>query len=424
MRFTNLRSALLGVSVLAVPIAGRAIKWQKEHWVATWTSMPQEVEPYNLPPTSFGGENADVQFDDATLRQTVRTSIPAQSIRVQFSNVFGLTELPITAASVAFPLLENGTAAGVGEIDTSTIKRLAFNRSPSVTIPPGKSVYSDPIDFEIPPLSDIALSIYTKEGQVGANITGHPGSRTTSWFEHGNKVNSFSVSESSVEHWYFISAIEAWASKSSLGLVILGDSITDGRGSDDNRNNRWPDALAERLRRNKLSNIAINNQAAGGNAILSESNGLGPSLITRYHRDAIETSGVKYVMIFEGVNDIGVSSPDEATQNELFDKLVAAYCQILFDSKNAGLVTIGATITPFGGNEYDDPAGMREKTRLKVNEWILRESPFDYVLDFAEFIGNGSVLKAEFDSGDHLHPNVAGYKELARRFDLGVFVPR
>ncbi|KAL6232210.1 hypothetical protein BDW75DRAFT_247349 [Aspergillus navahoensis] len=397
-------------------VAGKPIHWQSSHrhWLATWTAMPQEVESANLAPSPFGGADADFQFQNATLRQTVRVSVGAERVRFQFSNHFGLTELPITAASVALPA---GGEAGVGGIDTSTIRRLTFNGNESITIRHQETVYSDPIDFDIPPLANLAITIYSAEGQAKAKITGHPGSRTTSWMESGNKVNASSIAESSVVHWYFISAVEAWAPKHDSGLVILGDSITDGRGSDDNENNRWPDALAERLQRSNLRRIAVNNEAAGGNAILS--GGLGPPLLDRYHRDALGQKGVKYVMVFEGVNDIGVSDPDAETQNQLFDSLVDAYSRIVRDCKNAGLTTIGATITPFGGSQYADPS--REATRLRINEWILKRSPFDHTVDFAAFIGDGDRLRAEFDSGDHLHPNVAAYRELARRFDLGIF---
>ncbi|KAL4995738.1 SGNH hydrolase-type esterase domain-containing protein [Aspergillus recurvatus] len=396
--------------------AGKPIHWQDghRHWLATWTAMPQEVESANLPPSPFGGADAGFQFQNATLRQTVRVSVGAERVRFQFSNHFGLTELPITAASVALP---EGGNAGVGGIDTSTIQSITFSGSESITIPPQKTVYSDPIDFDIPPLTNLAITIYSAEGQAKANITGHPGSRTTSWMETGNKVNAASIAEASVVHWYFISAVETWARKHNSGLVILGDSITDGRGSDDNENNRWPDALAERLQRSGLARIAVNNEAAGGNAILE--GGLGPPLLDRYHRDALGQKGVKYVMIFEGVNDIGVSATDAETQNQLFDSLVDAYSRIIRDCKNAGLTTIGATITPFGGSQYADPS--REATRLRINEWILERSPFDHTVDFSAFIGDGDQLRAEFDSGDHLHPNVAAYRELARRFDLGIF---
>ncbi|KAL4974552.1 SGNH hydrolase-type esterase domain-containing protein [Aspergillus desertorum] len=413
MKFTQL---VVACTLWTAPAVGKPIHWQDghRHWLATWTAMPQEVESANLPPSPFGGSDEDFQFKNATLRQTVRVSVGAERFRFQFSNHFGLTELPITAASVALP---EGGHAGVGEIDKSTLQRLTFNGRDSVTIPPQKLVYSDPIDFSIPPLTNLAITIYSVEGQAKANITGHPGSRTTSWMGRGNKVNASSIAEASVVHWYFISAVETWAPKHHSGLVILGDSITDGRGSDDNANNRWPDALAERLQRGYLGRIAVNNEAAGGNAILA--GGLGPPLLDRYHRDALGQKGVKYVMIFEGVNDIGVSNPDEETQNQLFDNLVDAYSRIIRDCNDAGLTTIGATITPFGGSQYANP--LREETRLRINKWILEHSPFDHTVDFSEFIGDGDQLRSEFDSGDHLHPNVAAYEELARRVDLGIF---
>ncbi|KAL4757490.1 SGNH/GDSL hydrolase family protein [Aspergillus foveolatus] len=414
MKFTKLVAAC---ALWIATVAGKPIHWQDSfhrHWLATWTAMPQEVESANLPSSPFGGADADFQFKNATLRQTVRVSVGAERVRFQFSNRFGLSELPITAASVALP---EGGNAGVGEIDTSTIQSLTFNGDNSITIPPQETVYSDPIDFNIPPLTNLAISIYSAEGQAKANITGHPGSRTTSWMETGNRVDASSITEASLVHWYFISAVEAWAPRYTSGLVILGDSITDGRGSDDNENNRWPDALAERLQRSNLGHIAVNNEAAGGNAILA--GGLGPPLLDRYYRDALGQKGVEYVMIFEGVNDIGVSDPDTETQNQLFDSLIDAYSRIIRDCKDVGLTTIGATITPFGGSQYADPS--RERTRLRINEWILKHSPFDHTVDFSSFIGDGDQLRAEFDSGDHLHPNVAAYKELARRVDLKIF---
>ncbi|KAL2801766.1 SGNH hydrolase-type esterase domain-containing protein [Aspergillus granulosus] len=417
MRLIKLQFLSLGAWATWTGLAaGRPVKGQEDgkHWVATWTATTQEVEIHNLPPTPFGGGGADFQFENATLRQTFRVSIGAERFRVQVSNLFGQTDLPITAASLAFP--EHGHA-GAGGINTSTIRGLTFNGSESIIIPPEGIVYSDPIDFKILPLTNVALSIYSEEGQAKDKITGHPGSRTTSWMGKGNKVNASSIAEASTVHWYFASAIEALVPKHNSGLVILGDSITDGRGSDDNKNNRWPDALVERLYSSNLTNIAVNNQAAGGNAVLR--GGLGPPLLERYHRDAIEQSGVKYVIIFEGVNDIGPSNTDEGTQQELFNNLIDAYSQIVADCRDAGLVTIGATITPFSGSEYADPS--REVTRVKINDWISTSDTFDHAVDFAAFIGDGDKLKPEYDSGDHLHPNVAAYRELARRFDTNIF---
>lgn len=181
-------------------------------------------------------QTAAAVFQEATLRQTLHTSIGADRIRLQISNTFGTSELPITLASIALPA---GGQAGVGEVDVATLVGLTFNNgSDSVTVPAGEVVYTDPVDFKIGPQSMLTVSLYSQAGQAGTSITGHPGSRTTSWMQQGNYVNEASVSQASVAHWYFVSAVEAWAPPTTSALVILGDSISDGRGSVDNENNR------------------------------------------------------------------------------------------------------------------------------------------------------------------------------------------
>jgi len=162
-------------------------------------------------------------------------SIGAERIRIQISNTFGGSALPITAASIALP---TGGQAGVNGIDTTTLRGLTFNGSSSVNIPQGQIVYTDPIDFKIAPQSMITVTLYSQAGQSGTSITGHPGSRTTSWMQQGNHLNASTVTGSSTAHWYFVTAVEAWAPSTAFALVILGDSITDGRGSTDNQNNR------------------------------------------------------------------------------------------------------------------------------------------------------------------------------------------
>ncbi|KAM0191667.1 hypothetical protein ACHAPI_008718 [Fusarium lateritium] len=376
--------------------------------------MPQEVEPANLAPAPFGGADAVAQFENTTLRQTFHMSIGAERIRIRFSNIFGKTDLPITAASIALPV---GGKAGVGQIDTKTAKQLKFKGKKSVSVPPGQIIYSDPVDFKLKALSNLALSVYTEKGQLGNKITGHPGSRTTSWMQKGNHVNAASVSEGSTKHWYFANGVDAWAPKDHFAVVLLGDSITDGRGSTDDTNDRWSDALAAHLQASGLTNVAVNNMAAGGNAILQ--GGLGPPLLQRYKRDALEQPGAKFVLIFEGVNDIGPSSPDDVTQKKIKDGLIAAYSQIVKDSKQKGMTTVGVTITQMLGNQYHDP--KREITRVEVNEWILNNSTFDHTVDFASLIGNGDRLLPQFDSGDGLHPNPAAYKEMGTKFPINIF---
>ncbi|KFY78150.1 hypothetical protein V499_02586 [Pseudogymnoascus sp. VKM F-103] len=309
-------------------------------WVDTWTSMPQLVEPGNLPPSPFTSQGA--VFNNATLRQTLHVSIGADRIRLQISNTFGGSDLPITEAAIALP---TGGEAGVGNIEPSPIAGLTFNGATSVTIPKGEVAYSDPIDFSVAAESMLTLTLYLAAGQTGNSITGHPGSRTTSWMQEGNQIDATSITGSSVAHWYFVSGVEVWVPASLSSFIILGDSITDGRGSDDNKNNRWPDLLLARMQTSQLTAIGVDNQAAGGNRVLQD--GLGPSLISRYKRDAIGQEGVKYIMIFEGVNDIGTAGTDQNTQTRLGDNLISAFTQIANDARAAGILIFAATITPF-----------------------------------------------------------------------------
>ncbi|KAK5633265.1 hypothetical protein RRF57_008979 [Xylaria bambusicola] len=422
MTFKLLSAVLWATCVVGSPldVTGLAKRQDADsHWVATWTSMPQLVEQNNLPPSPFTGSGV---FKDATLRQTLHTSIGAERIRIQISNTFGGSALPIAAASLAFP---TGGEAGVSGIDTTTLRALTFsNGSSSVNIPRGQVVYTDPIDVKIAPQSMITVTIYSQAGQSGTSITGHPGSRTTSWMQQGNHVNASTVTGASTAHWYFLTAVEAWAPKSTVALVILGDSITDGRGSTDNKNNRWPDLLLARMQKANLTNIAVVNQAAGGNTVLT--GGLGPPLLQRYKRDLLSTAGVKYGLIFEGVNDIGGGSADSGTQSRISSSLQSAFKMISTDAKAADITMFGATITPFGGSgqAYSNPT--RDAARQTVNKWILAGGDGSYAasIDFAKFIANPSMpanLASQYDGGDHLHPNVAGYQAIADQFPLAIF---
>lgn len=172
---------------------------------------------------------------DATLRQTLHMSVGAPKIRLAISNTFGGSDLPITAGSIGLP---TGGAAGVSGIQASPLAAITVGGKASFTVPRGQVVVTDEIAFEVKAQSMITVSLYSQQGQSGSSITGHPGSRTTSWFVAGNKVNATTISGTASVHWYFVSAVHALVPKETGTLVILGDSITDGRGSDDNKNNR------------------------------------------------------------------------------------------------------------------------------------------------------------------------------------------
>lgn len=302
----------------------------------------------------------------------------------------------------------------------------------------GALAVTDPIEFPVAPGSVVSISLYLAAGQTTNLITSHPGSRTTSYFAPGNVVSAADFapakeaaptsSSSSADHWYFISALEAWLPRSETSaLAIVGDSITDGRGSTTNQNDRWPDQLQSRLnsRPDSPSKIAILNQAAGGNRVLAD--GLGPNALSRVDRDVLSQPGVRYVLLFEGVNDIGTASVDPATQKDLGTRLLAAYDQIITRCHAARLPVFGATITPFSGGApglqpYSDPE--RERTRQRVNAWIRASGRFDAVVDFDALVRNASRpdhLADAYNSGDYLHLNPAGYKVMGGAVDLALF---
>ncbi|KAF5329316.1 hypothetical protein D9619_009393 [Psilocybe cf. subviscida] len=393
------------------------------HWVDTWVSMPQLTETSNLPNTPF--TQPSVVFPNSTIRQTLHMSIGGDQIRIRFSNVFGVSDLPITAVTVALPV--NGSA-GVSGIQTSTLKTVTFSGLSSVVIPNGALIVSDPIDFKIKPQSMLTVTLYTAQGQTTNSITSHPGSRTTSWFSFGNFVSAPSLTDAStqnVAHWYFVSAVEVLAPITTSSFVIVGDSITDGRGSDTDKNNRWPDLVLAKMQASpQTRNIAVVNQAAGGNRILAD--GLGPNALGRIDRDVLAHSGVSFAMIFEGVNDIGTAAATTAAQQAIGDRLIWSFKQIATRLQTSGIPVFAATITPFSGDPTIQPysSPVREVTRQRVNNFIKTSGIFDAVIDFDKILAdpaNPSQLNPLYNSGDFLHPNVAGYQQIADKFPLNIF---
>ncbi|KAH7014579.1 GDSL-like Lipase/Acylhydrolase [Microdochium trichocladiopsis] len=398
-----------------------------KRWVSIFATMPQLCEPANLPPAPFNDSGS--KFYNATLRQTFKVTQTASKLRLQISNAFGGSSLPITAASIAFPA--NGSA-GTSAIDTKSLKTLSFSGQPGYEVPNGALVLSDTIDFPVKAESIVTVSLYFARGQPSESITAHPGSRTTSYITFGNQistadfVNSSSNTVTRTDHWYFVSGLEAEASvPGASALAIVGDSITDGRGSTTNQNNRWPDILVSRMQKDPATrNIAVLNQAAGGNRILQD--GLGPNALGRIDRDVLAQPGVKYAIIFEGVNDIGTAATDAATQQATGTRVIAAYDQMITRLQRFGIKVFGATITPFTGpgQVYGDPE--REKTRQRVNKWIRESGRFDGVVDFDQVVRDPNAqdqLDVRYDVGDHLHLNPAGYVAMGEAVDLRLFRP-
>ncbi|MPZ86220.1 MAG: SGNH/GDSL hydrolase family protein [Actinophytocola sp.] len=407
--------ALLSVLVaIGEPVAKEvpASSGARGHWVNTWVAMPQLTEPNNMPPPPFTGESGVLV--DSTLRQTVHMSVGGQRMRLRFSNAFGGTALPITAVTVALPA---GGQAGVTAIRPGSARQVTFNGRPSVVVPVGAQMVSDPLDLTLAARANLTVTVYLAEGQASLDITSHPGSRTTSYLATGNHVEALDLAGATrTDHWYFLSGVEVWAGGGTAGVVMLGDSLTDGRGSTTNMNNRWPDQLLDRLQSDRhTAGIAVLNQAAGGNRVLND--GLGPNALARLDRDVLAQSGVRWLIVFEGVNDIGTAEATEAAQKQVADDLVAAYEQIIVRAHAQGIRVYGATLLPFGGNAgYDDPAGHREAARQAVNRWIRASHGFDAVLDLDAAVRDPADprrLLPAADEGDHLHLNPTGYRMLA-----------
>lgn len=372
-------------------------------WVGTWSTAQQLVEPRNLPPEPGLSGN--------TLRQVVRVSLGGSRLRMRFSNAFSSQPVTVKAVHIA-------ASAGGSGIDPATDRALRFNGEPEITLTPGGAVLSDPFPFALKPLSDLAVTIHF--GETSPDVTGHPGSRTTSYIQSGNAVSAEELPDAvRTDHWYVIDAIDVMAPGSAAAIAVLGNSITDGRGSGTNKQNRWPDELARRLQANPdTRQVAVLNQGIGGNCVLRSC--LGPAALERFGRDVLEQTRVHWLVILEGINDIGQSSPEDSTA--VADELITAYGQMIDRAHAADIRVYGATLLPFGGSFYDSPA--HESARTRVNAWIRHSGRFDAVIDLDAALRdpeNPRQMRPEADTGDHLHPNETGHRMIAEAVDLRLF---
>ncbi len=391
---------LLG-AMLAVP----RLAQQNSRWVGTWASSPQLGEVGNAPPTPG--------FTDATLRQIVHVSIGGKRLRARFSNAFGTNALTITSAHVA-------VSAGGSAIWPESDKSLGFHGGPSVNIPSGALILSDPLDFDLAALSDLVVTIHVAEAPD--SLTAHPGSRETSYLQAGNAVSASDLPASArTEHWWFLNGIDVLADRSGAAVATLGDSITDGRGSTTDQNNRWPDELARRLAATKATaEIGVLNEGIGGNRLLRD--GLGPSALARLDRDVLAQSGLRWLIVLEGINDLGSRANARNEHAATAQELIAAYEQIILRAHARDIRVYAATILPCGASLYFSPE--LEADRQTINQWIRTSGKFDGVIDFDAATRDPqdpARLLAEADSGDHLHPGAAGYKMMAEAIDLRLF---
>ena len=400
----NLFSGLLIVLLLSGCSGSKTVSTGNKGWVGTWSTAPQLVEPHNMPPEPGLTEN--------TLRQIVRVSIGGGVVRLRFSNAF--SKSPVELKSVAIAQSLEG-----GSVDVSTQKALKFNNNPGIIMAPGGEAFSDPVKFNLKPGSKLAVTIHF--GKTSPDVTGHPGSRTTSFILSGNNISSSGFAGAvKTDHWYVIQGIDVQGNKNSKTIAVLGNSITDGRGSGTNKQNRWTDILSARLLENPdTKNTGVLNLGIGGNCVVR--GGLGPTALERFDRDILSQSNVRWLIILEGINDIGSAKTQEEA-DKIAAELIAAYDEMINKAHAKGILVYGATILPFAGSFYDTP--YRQTARDTVNEWIRNSRQFDAVIDFDKIMRNPDDVKTiltDMHDGDFLHPNQAGYRRMGENVNLGLF---
>lgn len=392
--------ALVALMAVALTLSAKS---DKNQVVATWTTAIQKVEPHNLAPAPYLAGNS--------LRQIVEVSFGGKEVSLKLSNEYNTEETEIVGVELARALSKGGNA----EIDESTVTALTFGGKKGVTMKPGEVIVSDPVKFRLTPRMDVAITIHF--GKVSQkDVTGHPGSRTSSYIAKGN-TNDFSGAVETA-HWYYINSLLVKAGKGYGAIAAIGNSITDGRGTTTNGQDRWTDVLSERLLKNKKTKkLSVLNLGLGGNCVLR--GGLGPTANSRYDRDVLNQEGVKYAIVFEGVNDLGGSRDGVATANSLIE----SYKVMIRKAHEKGIKIYGGTIMPFKGNGYYNES--REKGRQMVNEWIRTSGEFDGVIDFDAATRDAEQpdrLNPDFlFENDWLHPNADGYRTMGEAIDLKMF---
>lgn len=379
--------------------------------MGTWAASP-----------ALGNSHAP-KVANQTLREIIHTTIGGTKVRIRVSNLFGTTSLTIGAAHIAVRDAGNGVVA-------ATDHALTFSGQPSIAIPPGAVVLSDAVEMDVPEHTDLAVSIFVPDAMT--EMTGHWSAQQTSYLSAaGNFVAAPALTNpTEVGSWILLTAVEVFAPEADYAIAALGDSITDGAWSTSNVNHRWPDFLEARLAV-AGRHIAVLNEGIGGNRILHDGYGegtpYGPSALERFDRDVLSAPGVKYLIVLEGINDIGHGQASDGPGHEVVSaaEVIAGLQQIIERAHEKGLAVIGCTLTPFAVAKapgYYSPE--KDAKRHAVNDWIRSSGKFDAVVDFDKATRdpqNPSQFLPSFDSGDHLHPGDAGYKAMGAAVDLSLF---
>jgi lysophospholipase L1-like esterase len=397
--------AAVATALLVAPVSAQA-----RHWVGTWSASPSP--PYTTGISATG-------FTDQTVRETLHTSIGGQLVRVRLANTFGAGPLTVDDAGIA-------PSRGGGAIARRRNRAITFDGSSTVTIPRGARVLSDPIRLRVRPDSDVTVSLYLR-GATGPTTWHQLGQENTYVSTAGDHVDDASAGAfpTTVTSFFFLDGLDVARARRVGAVVTLGDSITDGYNSTVDANHRYPNFLARRLlARPPARREAVLNAGISGNRVLNDSECCGVNALARFDRDVLGQHAVRDVILLEGINDIGFSqltNPETAPHTNVSARqIIFGYEQLILEAHLHGLRIFGATLTPFEGADYADAAG--EAKREAVNDWIRHRSGFDGVIDFDRVTRDPAHprrLRPAYDSGDHLHPNDAGYAAMGAAIRLG-----
>jgi lysophospholipase L1-like esterase len=403
-----LAGALLGAASLAAqePTRGAGAT-EGRHWVGTWAASPQGAVASRSPSVQA--------FAHRTIRQVVRVSIGGDTVRVRLSNEFGRTPLVIGTARISL-------SAGGANLVPGTSRTLTFGGDSSFAIPAGAPALSDQVALHVPALADVAISLYLPDSTAASTF--HSLSRATSYVSPpgDHTADAAMPVDTTTVSWYFLAGVSVRAPGDAGAIVALGNSITDGYASTVDSNARWPNVLARQLEAaHALDRLAVLDEGISGNRVLWDHEGR--NALARFDGDVLRQPGVRYVIVLLGINDIGWPVRAEwRDQDVSAARIIAGHEQLIARAHELGLAIYGATLTPYEGAGAYTPAG--EAKREAVNRWIRTSGAYDGVIDFDAVTRDpahpGRFLPA-YDSGDHLHPNDAGYRAMGEAISLTLF---